>query len=119
MDAARRLVSKLEPDVGATIRSRSLDAASAGVARQAELRETADADGFAEAHLWTGIGRARSGAGAAIVGDPDQVRAKFEAYRASGIDSFILSGYPHLDECRRFARLVLDDLPHAPLHART
>jgi alkanesulfonate monooxygenase len=115
MDAAARLVSRLDADTGSAIRSRSLDTASAGVARQNELRESADDDGFAEPNLWTGIGRARSGAGAAIVGDPDQVRAKLDAYRAVGIDAFILSGYPHLEECERFARLVLDDLPHAPL----
>jgi alkanesulfonate monooxygenase len=118
MDAAQHLVSQLDDEVGARIRSRSLDTASAGVARQSELREVADDDGFVEDGLWTGIGRARSGAGAAIVGDPDQVRAKLDAYRAVGIDAFILSGYPHLPECERFARLVLDDLPHAPLFVR-
>lgn len=118
MDAARHLVSALDDQVGAAIRSRSLDTASAGVARQSELREGADDDGFAEEGLWTGIGRARSGAGAAIVGDPDQVRAKLDAYREVGIDAFILSGYPHLPECERVARLVLDDLPHAPLSTR-
>lgn len=64
-----------------------------------------------------GIGRARSGAGAAIVGDPNQVRATLEAYREIGIDAFILSGYPHQRECDRFARLVFDDWPHAPLYA--
>lgn len=115
MDAARLLVSQLDDQGGAEIRSRSLDTASAGVARQSELRDVADADGFVEDGLWTGIGRARSGAGAAIVGDPDQVREKLEAYRAVGVDAFILSGYPHLVECERFARLVLDDLPHGPL----
>ncbi len=115
MDAARHLVSRLDDEVGAAIRGKSLDTASAGVSRQTELRESADGDGFAEANLWTGIGRARSGAGAAIVGDPDQVRAKLDAYRAKGIDAFILSGYPHLAECERFARLVLDDLDHEPL----
>ena len=70
-----------------------------------------------EDNLWTGIGRARSGAGAAIVGDPDQVRAKLDAYRQLGIDAFILSGYPHERECDRVARLVLDGYPHAPLGA--
>ena len=55
----------------------------------------------------------------AIVGDPDQVRAKLDAYRAVGVDAFILSGYPHLDECDRFARLVLRDMPHAPLGGRS
>jgi alkanesulfonate monooxygenase len=113
--AARTLVSQLDDDTGAAIRSRSLDTASAGVARQAELREDADEDGYVHRHLWTGVGRARSGAGAAIVGDPDQVRSMLDAYRAEGIDAFILSGYPHERECDRFARLVLDDHPHAPL----
>jgi alkanesulfonate monooxygenase len=105
--AAARLVSRLDDTVGADIRSRSLDHTSAGVARQAELRATASDDGFVEEHLWTGIGRARSGCGAAIVGDPDQVRAKLDEYRALGIGTFILSGYPHRDEAEHFARLVL------------
>ena len=116
-EAARRLVSRLDDDTGTAIRGRSLDTASAGVARQGELRGGADDDGYVEDNLWTGIGRGRSGAGAAIVGDPDQVRAKLDAYRALGIDAFILSGYPHLNECHRVARLVLDDYPHAPLYA--
>lgn len=112
--AAARLLSQLDEQVGATIRSRSLDALSAGVSRQAELRELSDAEGFVEEGLWTGIGRARSGAGAAIVGDPDQVLARLEAYRAVGIEAFILSGYPHLDECERVGRLVLPHLKHGP-----
>lgn len=116
--AADHLLAALDDDAGAAIRSRSLDTASAGVARQGELREAADGDGFVEDHLWTGIGRARSGAGAAIVGDPDQVRATLDAYRDVGIDAFILSGYPHQRECDRFARLVLDDYPHRPLSHR-
>jgi alkanesulfonate monooxygenase len=71
------------------------------------LRDGSDGDGFVEPNLWTGIGRARSGCGAAIVGDPQQVAAKLRRYEALGISSFILSGYPHRDECERFARLVL------------
>ena len=113
--AARHLVAALDEATGAEIRNRSLDAASVGVARQAELRVGADDEGYVEPHLWTGIGRARSGAGAAIVGDPDQVIATLDAYREVGIDAFILSGYPHERECERFARLVLDRYPHAPL----
>lgn len=105
--AATRLVSRLDDTTGAAIRARSLDSHSAGVRRQAELRADASGDGYVEANLWTGIGRARSGCGAAIVGDPDQVRAKLAAYRALGIDTFILSGYPHRDEAERFGRLVL------------
>ncbi len=109
--AAERLVSKLDATEGDRIRARSLDSQSAGVRRQAELRDqSATDDGFVEDHLWTGIGRARSGCGAAIVGDPDQVAAKIERYRALGIDAFILSGYPHLDACDRFGRDVLPRL---------
>lgn len=109
-EAARRLVSRLDPEAGRAIRSRSLDHVSAGVRRQAELRDFADDEGYAEEHLWTGVGRARSGCGAAIVGNPDQVIAKLLAYRDLGIDSFILSGYPHAEECDRVARWVLKAL---------
>ncbi|MCY3924123.1 MAG: LLM class flavin-dependent oxidoreductase [bacterium] len=113
--AAARLVSRLDDDVGSAIRRRSLDSASAGVRRQAELRGLSDSEGYVEANLWTGIGRARSGAGAAIVGDPDEVIAKLNEYRRAGISAFILSGYPHLEECDRVGSLVLSRLSHAPL----
>eukprot|EP00435_Cladocopium_sp_Y103_P077338 s1_g1077.t1 len=73
LDYTRTLMSKLDDAEGEAIRKKSLDAASEGVRRQAEMRDRADKDGFAEDQLWTGIGRARSGCGAAIVGDPDQV----------------------------------------------
>jgi alkanesulfonate monooxygenase len=114
--AAAHLVSALDDEEGARIRARSLDSGSVGVRRQAELREGADTDGYIEQHLWTGIGRARSGCGAAIVGDPQQVLDTLQRYRQLGIDAFILSGYPHLDEARRFADLVLPHMAHAPLH---
>jgi alkanesulfonate monooxygenase len=113
--AAQRLVSRLEPDAGERIRRRSLDTRSRGNVRQTELRDLADDDGYVEANLWTGIGRARSGAGAAIVGDPDQVLAKLAAYRELGLEAFILSGYPHQAEADLFARHVLPLLDHGPL----
>ena len=114
--AADLLLSKLDASVGEAIRNKSLDTQSTGVRRQAEMRDTSVAnDGYVEENLWTGIARARSGCGAAIVGDPDQVLAKLLAYREAGIDAFILSGYPHLDECDLFARYVLPRLDHAPL----
>ncbi len=116
--AADRLVSKLDDQVGAEIRTKSLDSASVGVQRQAALREAAPDDGYVEANLWTGVGRARSGAGAAIVGDPDQVLAKLRAYADAGIGAFILSGYPHREECDLFARYVLPNIDHAPLMVR-
>ncbi|BCA59697.1 LLM class flavin-dependent oxidoreductase [Sphingomonas sp. HMP6] len=113
--AADRLLSKLDAAEGAAIRAKSLDSHSAGVAAQAALRENAADDGYAEANLWTGVGRARSGCGAAIVGDPDQVLAKLNAYRAMGIEAFILSGYPHAAEADLFARHVLPHIDHGPL----
>ena len=112
---ADRLLSKLDAARGAEIRAKSLDSQSAGVAAQAALREGAAADGYAEDNLWTGIGRARSGCGAAIVGDPDQVLAKLNRYREMGIDAFIVSGYPHAAEADLFARHVLPRIDHAPL----
>ena len=113
--AARRLLSHLDAEQGTRIRARSLDTRSAGVARQNALRDAADDEGFVEDNLWTGIGRARSGAGAAIVGDPDQVLAKLRAYQDLGMEAFILSGYPHLAEADMFARHVLAEMNHGPL----
>ena len=104
---ADSLLSKLDLDLGTDIRNRAQDAASLGVARQSQLREEADEKYYVEPNLWTGIGLARSGCGAAIVGNPDQVVAKLERYMEMGIRSFILSGYPHQQECELFAKHVL------------
>ena len=112
--AAERLLSHLDATTGDAIRAKSLDATSVGVKRQAELRDAAS-DGYVEDNLWTGIGRARSGCGAAIVGDPDQVLAKLNAYQALGMEAFVLSGYPHAAEADLFARHVLPKLNHGPL----
>jgi alkanesulfonate monooxygenase len=117
--AARRLVSRLDDETGRRLREQSLHVASSGQLRQGELRELADDDGFIEPNLWTGINRARSGAGAAIVGDPDQVLAKLKAYADLGLEAFILSGYPLAAECDLFARHVLPRLEHGPLLPRT
>jgi alkanesulfonate monooxygenase len=114
--AADRLLSKLDASVGEAIRNKSLDTQSVGVRRQAEMRDAAASNGgYVEENLFTGIARARSGCGAAIVGDPDQVLAKLLAYRELGIDAFVLSGYPHLAECDLFAKHVLPRLDHAQL----
>ena len=115
IDASRELISKLDATEGERIRAQSLDSASVGVRAQGMLREAADADGFAEENLWTGIGRARSGCGAAIVGDPDQVLKKLRQYMSLGVEAFILSGYPHEAECDLFARYVLPELEHGVL----
>ncbi|MEM9992102.1 MAG: LLM class flavin-dependent oxidoreductase [Bacteroidota bacterium] len=107
---AQRLMSKLEVEKGKEIRERALDAKSYGVARQADMRTASDHDGYVEDNLWTGIGRARSGCGAALVGTPDQILAKIRRYMDMGIRSFIFSGYPHLQECELFAKYVLPEL---------
>ncbi|SHH95432.1 LLM class flavin-dependent oxidoreductase [Marivita hallyeonensis] len=107
---AQYIVSKLDDAQGQTIRERALDATSLGVSHQAKNRELADMEGFVEPHLWTGVGRARSGCGAALVGSTDQVLSELEEYQKMGIRAFILSGYPHLDECRHFGSRVLPQL---------
>ncbi len=117
--AARRLLSKLDDEEGDAIRAKSLDSKSAGVNRQTELRTDADDEGYASRHLWTGVGRARSGAGAAIVGDPDQVRDTIIELAGVGMNAFVLSGYPHATECDLFARYVLPELNHAQLSPKT
>jgi alkanesulfonate monooxygenase len=101
------LLSKLDLKLGEDIRNRAQDSKSLGVARQIQLRKESDNEFYIEPNLWTGIGLARSGCGAAIVGDPDQVIAKLKRYVDIGINSFILSGYPHRQECEIFAKLVL------------
>ncbi|GGU57040.1 methanesulfonate monooxygenase [Pseudomonas laurentiana] len=62
-------------------------------------------------NLWAGVGLVRGGAGTALVGDPQQVAARIKEYADLGIESFIFSGYPHLEEAYRFAELVFPLLP--------
>lgn len=115
---AEHLVSKLDDEYGKLIRDRAHDSISLGVAHQARARELADQFGYIEPNLWTGIGRARSGCGAALVGSTDQILSQIEDYRKMGIRAFIFSGYPHLDEADHFGTKVLPhlktcSLPHA------
>ena len=105
--AAQKLMAFVDDERGAEIRMRALDGKSYGVSLQSALRDLSDQEGFVEDHLWTGIGRARSGCGAAIVGNPDQVLNKIQRYMDMGIRAFIFSGYPHLDECKLFGKYVL------------
>lgn len=62
-------------------------------------------------NLWAGVGLVRGGAGTALVGDAETVAQRMREYMALGIDTFIMSGYPHLEEAYRFAELVMPLLP--------
>lgn len=112
---AQHLIANLNLEQGKEIRERAQDAQSYGVSRQAEMRESSDSEYYVEDHLWTGIGLARSGCGAALVGDPDQILAKINRYMDMGIRAFIFSGYPHAQECELFARYVLPKLNNISL----
>ena len=112
------IASKLDDEYGTLIRDRAHDSISLGVAHQSRARELADQFGYIEPGLWTGVGRARSGCGAALVGSTDQVMSKIESYQKMGIRAFIFSGYPHSDEAKHFGSRVMPhlktvSLPHA------
>ena len=109
------IVSKLDDEYGKLIRDRAHDSISLGVAHQQKARELADKFGYVERHLWTGVGRARSGCGAAIVGSTDQVMSEIESYMKLGIRAFIFSGYPHIDECQHFGSRILNNLKTSSL----
>lgn len=109
------IVSKLDDDQGKAIRERALDATSLGVSHQAKNRELAADDGFVEPLLWTGVGRARSGCGAALVGSTEQVTERLHEYQKMGIRSFIFSGYPHIEEAEHFGTKVLPNLNNVSL----
>jgi alkanesulfonate monooxygenase len=68
-------------------------------------------------NLWAGVGLVRGGAGTALVGDPDTVAERMREYAELGIETFIFSGYPHLEEAYRFAELVFPKLGLRPADA--
>ena len=112
---AKELMSKFDLETAEKLKHRTQDSKSAGVLRQDEFRKQADEDDFVEPMLWTGIGRARSGCGAAIVGNPQQIIEKMNRYMDMGVRAFILSGYPLIEECEYFGKLVLPHLKTAKL----
>jgi alkanesulfonate monooxygenase len=112
---AKKLISKLDITKGDEIRNRAQDSSSIGVSRQKEMRLLSDKNYYLEDNIWTGIGLARSGCGAAIVGNPEQVLNKINRYIDMGIRSFILSGYPHKKEAELFAKFVLPKIKNVSL----
>ena len=110
--AADRLISRIDPAVRQKFMETVASVDSEGQKRQLALASLGSL--VVEPHLWAGVGLARSGVGVAIVGDPEQVADKLRAYQSLGVSTFILSGYPHLEECRRFGQMVMPLLQRAP-----
>jgi alkanesulfonate monooxygenase len=79
---------------------------SAGQQRMARLHAGKKENLEISPNLWAGVGLVRGGAGTALVGDPETVATRLREYAALGIESFILSGYPHLEEAYRVAELL-------------
>jgi alkanesulfonate monooxygenase len=109
--AADDLISKLDDDMIATAQNAFARFDSVGQQRMAELHKGRRDKLEVSPNLWAGVGLVRGGAGTALVGNPDEVAARMCEYMELGIDRFILSGYPHLEECYRFAELVFPKLP--------
>ncbi|MDF5714125.1 MAG: LLM class flavin-dependent oxidoreductase [Rhizonema sp. NSF051] len=110
---AQKIMSKFDPQ-RFNMKERTQDYKSLGVIRQDEFRAKST-DDYLEPLLWGGIGRARSGCGAALVGTPEQILLKLNRYIDMGIRAFILSGYPLIEECKLFGKYVLPHLPTVKL----
>lgn len=116
-DAARELVSHLDEATVAAAQAKFSQMDSVGQRRMADLHQgrfnrANVREGLEIApNLWAGVGLVRGGAGTALVGNPQQVADRIKEYAALGLEHFVLSGYPHLEEAHRFAELVFPLLP--------
>ena len=115
--AATELLSELDEDTVRAAQARFKTMDSVGQRRMAELhggqfdKNNVRAGLEIAPNLWAGVGLVRGGAGTALVGSPQQVADRIKEYAEIGLEYFILSGYPHLDEAHRFAELVFPLLP--------
>ena len=109
--AAEDLISRLDDETIARSQAHYAKMDSEGQRRMAALHGGNRAKLEISPNLWAGVGLVRGGAGTALVGDPQTVAARMKEYADLGIDSFVLSGYPHLEEAYRFAELVFPLLP--------
>ena len=104
--AADELISHLDDDIIANAQKAFAKMDSVGQQRMAALHGGRRDKLEVSPNLWAGVGLVRGGAGTALVGDAETVAARIREYADLGIDTFILSGYPHLEESYRFAELV-------------
>ena len=109
--AADKLISHLDDATISAAQSVFQRMDSVGQSRMAALHGGRRDKLEVSPNLWAGVGLVRGGAGTALVGDPQTVAQRMREYMEIGIDSFILSGYPHLEEAYRFAELVMPLLP--------
>ncbi|TBU98599.1 FMNH2-dependent alkanesulfonate monooxygenase [Stutzerimonas kirkiae] len=109
--AAEELISHLDDETIAAAQANYASMDSVGQRRMAELHGGRRDKLEVSPNLWAGVGLVRGGAGTALVGDPQTVAARLQEYADLGVDSFVLSGYPHLEEAYRFAELVFPLLP--------
>ncbi len=109
--AADELISKLDDETIAAAQKVFARFDSVGQQRMARLHGGRREKLEVAPNLWAGVGLVRGGAGTALVGNPDEVAERMKEYMALGVDRFILSGYPNLEECYRFAELVFPKLP--------
>jgi alkanesulfonate monooxygenase len=118
--AAEDLISRLDDATIAKAQSAFAKMDSEGQRRMAALHGGRRDKLEVSPNLWAGVGLVRGGAGTALVGDPKTVAARMQEYADLGIETFILSGYPHLEEAYRFAELTFPLLPidHAQRPAR-
>ncbi len=109
--AANALISKLDDDTIARAQQTLSRADSEGQRRMAALHGGQRDKLEISPNLWAGIGLVRGGAGTALVGDGPTVARRMQEYAELGIDTFVFSGYPHLDEAYRVAELLFPHLP--------
>jgi alkanesulfonate monooxygenase len=110
--AANRLISNLDDETIAAAQQALSRHDSVGQQRMRRLHAGSREQLEISPNLWAGVGLVRGGAGTALVGDPETVAERMREYIDLGIDTFICSGYPHLEEAYRVAELLF---PHLPL----
>ena len=104
---AQRLLDGLEPEAIARAQATQRASGSEGQRRMVELHNGSTAALEVYPNLWAGVGLVRGGAGTALVGSHEEVADRMAEYHELGIDDFILSGYPHLEEAYQVGEGVL------------